>query len=464
MSDVKLWPWQHDAAMFLTGGHRLLDWDPGTGKTFALLEAAVSYGLHKPILYLCPMILRHQVAAEAVRLKPGLRVFMMHSKHPLPDIPDNAELVICHYEILSREGVFKRLRRKKGGWSSLILDEAHLLKNPDARRTRAVYGGTATSKAGIMHAAERVWPASGTFVTKDPSDLWVHYRHLFPEALKMWGEPLNRAAWINEFCVQRDTGFGKKIVGAKNLDKLARVLAPYVSVRRKAELNLPDLIVDAIPLDGEIRFPPGRNRPKYPDEKWPEPLKLAYARVVGPDAMKLTEEAFLRYIGELEPHMGTLRKAIALSKADAAAHLLIDHLDQNPTSKVLVFSQHPDVLDAVNRVLPIGLNVGVIHGHVPQEKREHVLTLFQGSDRHRALLMQTTIGNMGLNLQMADRIFFIDSAWTPNVNEQAISRAHRAGQTRTVHVSFLSLVGTLDERVARVVAARARMIRTLQGA
>ncbi len=64
-----------------------------------------------------------------------------------------------------------------------------------------------------------------------------------------------------------------------------------------------------------------------------------------------------------------------------------------------------------------------------------------------AFLLSTRAGGLGINLTAADTVIFYDSDWNPTVDQQAMDRAHRLGQTRQVTVYRLIARGTIEERI-----------------
>jgi DNA helicase INO80 len=62
-------------------------------------------------------------------------------------------------------------------------------------------------------------------------------------------------------------------------------------------------------------------------------------------------------------------------------------------------------------------------------------------------LLSTRAGGLGINLTAADTVVFYDSDWNPTVDQQAMDRAHRLGQTRQVTVYRLITRGTIEERI-----------------
>ena len=121
--------------------------------------------------------------------------------------------------------------------------------------------------------------------------------------------------------------------------------------------------------------------------------------------------------------------------------------------RVLIFSQLKSVLDLVEDELlgPAGELGGVswlrLDGGVAPTARFEVVRKFNADPSIDVLLLTTHVGGLGLNLTSADTVVFLEHDWNPQKDLQAMDRAHRLGQKRTVNVFRLLTKGTLEEKV-----------------
>ena len=90
-------------------------------------------------------------------------------------------------------------------------------------------------------------------------------------------------------------------------------------------------------------------------------------------------------------------------------------------------------------------SLGVAYIYIDRFSVSYSETLFR-SDIF-AFLLSTRAGGLGINLTAADTVIFYDSDWNPTVDQQAMDRAHRLGQTRQVTVYRLIARGTIEERI-----------------
>ena len=119
--------------------------------------------------------------------------------------------------------------------------------------------------------------------------------------------------------------------------------------------------------------------------------------------------------------------------------------------RVLVFSQQKSMLDLIeSEVLNThmrGLVYLRLDGSVDPSKRGELVCRFNSDPTIDLMLLTTHVGGLGLNLTGADTVVFMDHDWNPQKDVQAMDRAHRLGQTRTVNVYRLITVGTLEEKI-----------------
>merc|ERR1711968_277343 len=87
---------------------------------------------------------------------------------------------------------------------------------------------------------------------------------------------------------------------------------------------------------------------------------------------------------------------------------------------------------------------------MPSERRRAVLAAFKQTPEVRVLLLSLKAGGEGLNLQEASHVFVLEPWWNPAVELQAIQRAHRIGQTKTVTATRFITKDTIEERMAEL--------------
>ncbi|MCY4596145.1 MAG: C-terminal helicase domain-containing protein, partial [Bryobacterales bacterium] len=125
----------------------------------------------------------------------------------------------------------------------------------------------------------------------------------------------------------------------------------------------------------------------------------------------------------------------------------------------LVFSQYVDetfgVAAAVRRLKKF--NPLSITGLTPQGERSGVIDSFKREAAHKVLVLSLRVGGLGLNLQEASYVFYMDRWWNPATERQSEDRSHRIGQARKVSVFKYSCVGTIEERIDEILASKQRL-------
>ncbi|KHG20975.1 hypothetical protein F383_03752 [Gossypium arboreum] len=128
-------------------------------------------------------------------------------------------------------------------------------------------------------------------------------------------------------------------------------------------------------------------------------------------------------------------------------------------SKCILFSQWTAFLDLLQ--IPLSRNnipFLRLDGTLNQQQREKVIKQFSEDSKIMVLLMSLKAGGVGINLTAASNAFVLDPWWNPAVEEQAVMRIHRIGQTKRVAIKRFIVKGTVEERMEAVQARKQKMI------
>ncbi|KAK7272201.1 hypothetical protein RJT34_28660 [Clitoria ternatea] len=128
-------------------------------------------------------------------------------------------------------------------------------------------------------------------------------------------------------------------------------------------------------------------------------------------------------------------------------------------SKSIVFSQWTAFLDLLQ--IPFtrnNISFVRLDGTLNLQQREKVIKKFSEDSNTLVLLMSLKAGGVGINLTAASNAFVMDPWWNPAVEEQAVMRIHRIGQTKKVAIKRFIVKGTVEERMEAVQARKQRMI------
>ncbi|MDE2096272.1 MAG: DEAD/DEAH box helicase [Patescibacteria group bacterium] len=345
----------------------------------------------------------------------------------------------------------KEMRKSAGrgpGKKLLILDEAHYLKNPAAKRTRAIYGGFCRGFGGIVDAYDYVWPMSGTPMPNgDPREMWPHLRALAPYTIidAVTGQPMTYGAFSSRFCALIPDGFGLKFVGLQNVDEFKDILDRFMLQRGADVAGLPPLRFEVYPM-----------RPKeLPTDlataQWPG-LSQAFQGIINAAGQGDLDQ-------QLKTQLGTLRRLTGMLKVQATVDLVREEMRSGALDKVVVFGYHVDVVEEISQRLA-DFGSSVIHGGVDSKARWENIDRFQlGSDR--VIVCQITAASVNTTLTAAHNVIFAETDWVPENNAQAAARCRRVdGNTRfPVLARIIAICGTIDELLQQ--AARTKIARTL---
>jgi SNF2 family DNA or RNA helicase len=117
-----------------------------------------------------------------------------------------------------------------------------------------------------------------------------------------------------------------------------------------------------------------------------------------------------------------------------------------------VFSQYVTSLRFLQKKLDI--QTLLYHGELTDLEKDRVLDEFRNRPGPLALLISLRAGAVGLNLQEASTIVLFDRWWNPAVEDQAISRAHRFGRTRPLHVFRFLVTDSIEQRIDEVLSEK----------
>lgn len=449
LKDFRALPHQLKIIPEMQAGDKMLVWDPGTGKTYPVIMAADFCG--GPHLTVCPAHLRDQWAEQVERFTPWSRVRVLEGTRTPADLR-GADFVICSFEYASTLPRWKELRRWK--WASMAVDEAHALCVQEANRTKALLGHSPESTSGLVFAADRCWFLTGTPFTF-PNQIYPIVSRVFPKATRRWGQSgyMTPREWENAFCVtapvkDEKTGrtFGEKIIGAKNVRELRQRLGPYLDKVRISDVHHKGEIIDTIPIRADLR--------SLLKDLPPETLAEyeALTRVLEdddiPDAEKL---AALDSSGLV---MAQLRHHVAVAKITATAEIARFEAAKG-IDKILIFGWHREPL----KVLADKLKAPLVYGGQGKRSKAQALASFIDGPSQFLLGQIGAIGTGTDGLQdVCRRALFFEASWAFRENKQARHRTYRMGQRAVAHTSFVSLKGSVDEYVARVLARNAETV------
>jgi len=403
---LQLRPYQEFGAKFAVAVRRgLLGDDMGLGKTVQALAAiahATEADGQRHHLVVCPASLIDTWLQEIRRALTGIAGWRFHGT--ARDTAFRDWLAAGGILVTSFQQAEHLLARKHSPIGFAVVDEAHLVKNPTAQRTKTV--------RSITERANRVLLMGGTLLENRAAELI---------AIADLADPSQGARLRQQFGDGRDA----------HRDAAAfRDAIGDLYLRRNQDEVLTEL-PGIIPTD--VRIEVGENE------------HLACKQALVNRNLNGARRALTSGDDERSAKVIRLREIIAECRGGQ--------------KKVLVFSQFRRVLELCRTVA--GEATLIIHGDVPVAKRPETMRRFETADGFAALVMQIDIGGVGLNLQAASVVILMEPQLKPSTEQQAVARAHRMGQTRPVVVYRLIAEDSIDERVVQLSGFKAELFEQL---
>jgi SNF2 family DNA or RNA helicase len=432
----QLFPHQIKGAEFLSSRKFAgLFFGMGTGKTITALEAAKRVGAEFVVVIAPPIALpMWQREAEAY-LGGKAQILKTGSTKIDPD----AKIVVVSYAIAQKRKDELRDELSYGEATVLICDESHALKNPSAKRTKAILG-----KGGVASGAVHSWLLTGTPITRWHDDMYAFLCRADLAGLqeRCGGTALER--FQMRFTVRQERKFPgarfpvKMVVGNRNGDELADWVYNGGHALR---VDLDEVFKDMPPLT--------TNAYTIPLELTPE-LKAKLAAVA---KMKIAD--LQKAVENKEPALATIRRELGMAKVKAAAIEISERVESG--QNILVGAWHTDVIDALrDELAKRGYTVGVIDGRKSALQKEAVCASWNNGTL-QVVVGQIAAMGVSLNLQQGgSQIIVVEEDWSPTIMDQFYARLWRYGQEKHVHVDILRGENKLEEAVGRIARTKAR--------
>ncbi|MCU1538050.1 MAG: helicase domain protein [Humibacillus sp.] len=438
-------------------GHRsfLLADEPGLGKTAQSVLAASVAGAY-PMLAVVPNVVKINWAREVERWTPQRRVSVIQGDGK--DVDAFADVFVVNYEILDRH--FGWL--SSFGFRSMVVDEAHFIKNLSSQRSQQVLALADRLRATTPGGNPLLLALTGTPLINDVKDFdaiwrflgWIRGGKPVPEILRRLDEtgysPADRGFYpearravidmgivrrrkvdvasdlpekrIADITVELDDALGQSIRAAERAvgDRLAKRYAALLSEERGVKVAGPELGYE-------------------PDEALMR--RVAAAELKAATGQKNTENVFtlVRKIGQAKANLA----------ADYAAQL------SHSVGKVVFFAKHIDVMDTAERVLAeAGLRTVSVRGEQTSTQRQAAIDAFQSDPDVAVAVCSLTAAGVGLNLHAASNVVLAELSWTAAEQGQAIDRVHRIGQDEPVTAWRILAASTIDSKIAELIDAK----------
>ena len=130
--------------------------------------------------------------------------------------------------------------------------------------------------------------------------------------------------------------------------------------------------------------------------------------------------------------------------------------------KALIFSQFLGMLALIKeKLVELGVKFEYFDGSTTAIERERAIQSFQNNDEVRVFLISLKAGGVGLNLTAADYVYIVDPWWNPAVEQQAIDRTHRIGQTKNIFAYRMICKDTIEDKIIQLQEKKRNLARDL---
>ena len=402
--------------------------DMGLGKTLQVL-AFLQYQkeLHGRVtsLVVVPTTLIFNWNAEVEKFCPDLKIYTHRGLDRRKGIQffDDYDIILSTYGTIRSDVEFLT----GYAFHYIILDESQAIKNPNSQIARSVK---------LLKAKNRL-VMTGTPIENNTFDLYSQMDFLNPGLLG--GQDFFKAEYATPIDKYRD---GEKA------QELRKIVYPFMLKRTKEEVakDLPDRTETVLFCEMEA-----------PQRKVYEAFKLQYKDQI---LKKISEEGmnksgFLILEGLLKLRQICDSPALLNEEEDYGADSaklteLIREIEENASNhKILIFSQFLKMLDLIREKLD-GLQIKYQYLDGQTIDRAERVHAFQQDASNRVFLMSLKAGGVGINLTEADYVYLVDPWWNPAVEQQAIDRTHRIGQTKKIFAYRMICKDSIEEKILQL--------------
>lgn len=415
--------------LYACGFGGILADEMGLGKTvqaIAFIESEIDNirKNNKPVLVISPSSLIYNWKEEFDKFSPDIKISVIAGPRDERDVfisdIENYDVIITSYPLIRRDIE----QYKNTNFSFCIIDEAQQIKNPNSINARSVK----------EIKADAYFALTGTPIENSLTELWSIFDFLMP------GYLLNHNKFVKKYELP--------IVKDKNikaLEELTLHIKPFILRRYKKDVvkELPPKIEHKLSIDMT-------DEQKKLYAAYAESAKKEIVTEVQNSGFKKSKFKILSLLTRLRQICCDPSVFIENYKGDSGKLIALDELLENNINeghKILLFSQFTSVLNNIKiRLNKNNIDYMYLDGQTPIKDRMGLVNEFNNSECP-IFLISLKAGGTGLNLTGADTVIHFDPWWNPAVEDQAVDRAHRIGQTKSVEVIKLLSRGTIEERI-----------------
>ncbi len=404
--------------------------DMGLGKTVQALTMLEYYrGLTGGLkaIVVCPTTLIYNWQNEVKKFTPSLSYMIHHGNtrtRDLDELQQNNIIITTYGTLRSDIQLLLKIR-----FDYVVLDESQAIKNPSSKVTKA---------ASLLQAQNRLC-MSGTPLQNNTFDIFAQMNFLNPGLLG------TMEFFRNEFATPIDK-FGEQ----EQKDHLRKLLFPFILRRTKEQVakDLPDKTETILfcEMDKEQRKIYEAYRNSYRDKI------LGTIDQQGIDKSQLTILQGLMKLRQICDSPAILNEEDKYPNHSIKLEELSREIEENiGEHKALIFSQFLGMLGLIkDKLKEQNIPFEYFDGSTSAIDREKAIQSFQNNDDVRVFLISLKAGGVGLNLTAADYVYIVDPWWNPAVEQQAIDRTHRIGQTKNIFAYRMICIDTIEDKILQL--------------
>ncbi len=418
--------------------------DMGLGKTLQTICLLAHQQAMNPTdisIIICPASLIYNWEQELQKFTPHFKAIVYHGSQRSFDAiaKEMPHIIITTYGTLRAD--VEQLAQITFGVA--VVDESHNIKNPSALITRAI---------SQVHAKTRV-ALSGTPVMNNTFDLYAQLSFLLPG---MFGSrDFFKKEYADPIDFYQDEG---------KIKELQKITAPFVLRRTKEQVakDLPEK------MESILWCRMGMEQKNAYDTIKEKVRNSVFLEIKekGFGSGKMSVIAGMLKLRQVCNSCLLVKDEEITSNDSIKTEVLVEELTNIIGShKVLVFSQFTSMLDLLEESFGAhDIPFLRLDGSTPIDKRQELVNEFQSAETDaRVFLISLKAGNAGLNLTAADYVFLFDPWWNTAVQQQAIDRAHRIGQTQRVFAYQMICKGTIEEKIIQLQQRKKKLAEDLIG-
>ena len=423
-------PLQHqkEAIEKLAGSRRfILADDMGLGKTTCTIIAALETGAKK-LLIICPASLKINWQRE-IENYSDRPVYISEGKK----FSIESDFVIVNYDILKNFHDTTDKNKSlldQSNFDLVILDEAHMISNPQAQRTKIINH--------FVKNIKRVWLLTGTPMTSRPMNYYNLLNIIESPVAQNW------MAYAIRYCQGYQFMAGRRkvwnVTGASNLEELRDRTSKQILRRLKEDvLDLPDKIISPVYL-------------RLKSKEYEELMGEYYDWF---DNKKDESSSLTVQFSKLMK----VRKVIANEKTKQTIEFAENIIEQG--KKVIIFTNFTDTLQTIYQ--HFGKQAVYLDGSCSKPHRQNAVDEFQENDKIKVFVGNLKAAGVGLTLTAAEVVIMNDLSFVPAEHAQAEDRAYRYGQKSNVLVYYPLYENTIEGAVYDILNRKKEIIRTVMG-